>query len=284
MDNNHLLPGHVDRQDPTTFVFFHIPKTAGRTLNSILRRQYPSDLIYWVNRPPTAAERVHRFQELPEAERARYRAITGHVHLEFADSIPNPVSYVTMLRHPVDRVISQYHHIATHPKHPKYDAIKGGNVDLAEAVSTGLFSLTDNGQVRGLCGIEQLKVGHGQCTVAMLEAAKRNLTERFVVAGITERFDEMIQLLAHYFGWRKLYYVRRGVASKRPTKDRLPDETARVLRDCNELDALLYDFAVARLDATIKEFGSAFGRKVRRFTRVNETRARIRGWKARLNG
>ncbi len=281
MVDSQLLPGHVDRQDPTTFVFAHIPKTGGQTLASMLRRQYPSDLTYEVNRP-TVAEGIHLFQELPEAERARYRAIQGHVHLEFGDSIPNPTSYVTMLRHPVDRVISQYYYIARHPNHAKYDAIKGGNVDLAEAVSTGLFPMTDNGQVRVLFGIEQRNVGHGQCTVAMLEAAKRNLTERFVAAGVTERFDETIQLLAHYFGWRKLYYTRRNVAPNRTTKDRLPKETARVLRDYNELDAQLYDFAVARLDATIKEFGSAFGRKVRRFTRVNETRIGIRGWKAKL--
>jgi len=126
-------------------VFLHIPKTAGLTVRmSILPRQYqegetfasgwagkaPADDsiavgvfveefqsigLFGVNKPdsiwfpeslPAAAA---RFCQLPDARRDRVRLFYSE-HLEFGlhEYLARPVSYFTLLREPVARVLSHY--------------------------------------------------------------------------------------------------------------------------------------------------------------------------------
>src|SRR5258707_15443325 len=90
-------------------IFLHIPKTAGMTLYEIISHQFPRESIYWVaghrNR-----EDIQQFMEMPEDQRQQYRCMMGHTIFGIHDYFIQPVEYLTILREPVDRIISHYYY------------------------------------------------------------------------------------------------------------------------------------------------------------------------------
>jgi hypothetical protein len=123
----------------------------------------------------------------------------------------------------------------------------------------------DNGQTRAIAG--DVETPFGQCTREMLERAKRNLDEHFAVAGVTERFDEMLVALGHEFGWRNLFYVRANTA---PESQRVPVTEAdrEMIRAQNSLDCELYRYVVERFDEMVAG-DPRFAADLRRFERGN---------------
>src|SRR5271155_2663578 len=95
-------------------VFLHIPKTAGTTLTHILQRSHPARLVCKSTGMP---EQLDALMEMPAEARAALSLVTGHfpygIHRHFA----RPVTYVTFLRRPVDRVISAYYYALSMPDH-----------------------------------------------------------------------------------------------------------------------------------------------------------------------
>ena len=64
---------------PNTAIFVHIPKTAGRTLESILERQYPASNIYnlygYQDSIPEAAKKL---EGASESEKRKIQLVKGH--------------------------------------------------------------------------------------------------------------------------------------------------------------------------------------------------------------
>jgi len=96
-----------------------------------------------------------------------------------------------MLRYPVDRVISLYHHAMRREKIP-------ARLSLDELVSKIGYHQADNGQVRLLSGQEP---EFGSCTRDMLYVARRNLRNYFSAVGLLERFDDSLRLFVHTLAW-----------------------------------------------------------------------------------
>jgi hypothetical protein len=256
--------------DPTA-IFLHIGKTAGWTLRQILYRNVPRRQVMRV-RPPMHRPRgflndepLRTFAALPEADRARPRLLVSHMIFGIHESVPRESTYFTMLREPVARALSQYRHVLRRPEHRLHAAAAAGELSLERYVTGGVALEMDNGQTRALAG--DVETPFGECTPAMLERAKRHLDEHFAVAGVTERFDEMLVALGREFGWRHLYYVRANTA---PEGQRVPVSEAdrQMIRDRNALDCELYRYAVERFDEMVAR-DPRFARDLRRFERGN---------------
>jgi hypothetical protein len=92
-------------------VFEHIPKTAGSTLRTVLRRLYGRGLFLHTNvRAP-----LGRFEELQEEVRSGrrpIRAIGSHVGYGLHERLPGALRYAhfTLLRDPIQRTISDYYY------------------------------------------------------------------------------------------------------------------------------------------------------------------------------
>jgi hypothetical protein len=117
-----------------------------------------------------------------------------------------------LLRKPVERVISEYFYRMVRKSHPLADRnIKSFSLrDYVEKLPY------DNVQTKLLAGGNPSYdfIG-GTCSPAMLETAKRNLTERFSLVGLTERFEETLVLCRIIFGWQvKRYAVQRVTRGK----------------------------------------------------------------------
>jgi hypothetical protein len=247
-------------------IFLHIPKTAGSTLHSIIERQYPAGAIYNTIgvRNRKAAE---RFRELPEADRARIRVLKGHMgFFGWHEFLPGPAVYITLLRHPVDRIISHYYYVLRSPGHPAHSHTVAEGLSLGDYLRAELTKEIDNQQTRILSA---LPADVGGCSRLHLEQAQRHIVEHFALVGLTERFDESLILLRRLLGWGSLFYGRRRVTPGRPREADVDRDTISLIERYNELDLELYRFAERRFEASIREAGPSLGRELRSFRRWN---------------
>ena len=167
---------------------------------------------------------------------------------------------------PVARVVSTYHYILGHPKHALHADLVRADAPLDEFLR--IDPSVDNHQTRMVSGR-----GGGELTARApeplgsdaLEEAKANL-ERFLVVGLTERFDETFILLRRALGWRLPYYVTANVAGgPKP----MTDSARALIRERNQLDLELYRFADGLLSAAVAKQGPSFPREVVAFKALN---------------
>jgi hypothetical protein len=226
-------------------IFLHIPKTGGSTLQGIIQRNYGKKNCYNV---PNNRE-VATFAALPHEQRNSIRALMGHhgfgAHKHFENS--EDVKYITMLRDPVDRIISNYYWILERPEHHTYKAIVENNYSVADYVSSGVIANAENAQVRLLSN--SVDTPHGGCTREMLEQAKANLVSHFQVVGVNKKYDQFLMLTQKELDWKMPYYFRANVTKKKEKREAISADKIAVIKEYNALDAELFAFAEARFDA-----------------------------------
>lgn len=227
---------------PRPLIFLHIPKAAGTTLQEYILRHYlPGGKFY---RFTGAPEQLQDFQALPQAERDRFDVVAGHVHFGIHELLGQPATYLTMLRDPVERVISHYYFILAHPEHYLHTYVAGRGFTLHEYATAGLNQEGDNDHVRWLTPRLHTDVPLGQVTRAMLEEAKWNLANGVAVFGLAERFTDSVRCFASAFGWSAVSNGRRLNTNRaRPKRDQVAPQTVEAIRDSNRYDTELYEFA-----------------------------------------
>jgi hypothetical protein len=276
----------------TAVVFLHLHKTGGLTLRHVLIQQYPGARLY---APPVSYAEVERYvrgegpspvepggdhndphfaryEQLSDRERARVRAFVSHFAFGAHERIARPVAYITMLRDPVDRVLSLYQHRVE----------RGGlRLSLPDYIDKGRDFELDNGQTRQLAGSAN-DLWLSPCTNDVLAQAQRNL-EQIAVAGITERWDESVLLMADLLGWKRVSYVVRNVGTGRPHRDDLPTEVVDRILERNRFDDELHRLARTRLatqlEATYPDLQAAldrFRRTAARWAPINPLLERAR--------
>jgi hypothetical protein len=225
--------------DPVRLVFLHIPKTGGTTLAGILRREYGSSGVRELYETPLPSQ-----EELSGAGLVDARVIIGHLYFGVHRRLPGPTSYITMLRNPVDRVLSHYRYVRRSPGHYLHQEARART--LREYVAFCGAHEPNNDQTRLLAG-EAVANEEGIWTDEMLPKAQHNLLEHFGVVGISEEFDRSVVLMRSTFGWRLPYYRRENTSRERPIRGDLDTATARFIIAFNELDHQLHGDAVAEL-------------------------------------
>ena len=228
-----------DRQSSTTVIFLHLPKAAGTTLKDILHRQYQTDEIYQLDNTQFI-EAQEKFKQLGQAEKAKFKIVTGHMYFGLHNYLASPFTYITMLRNPIDRAISYYHFVKNLPSHEDYELIKTKNISLKEYCQMPRENM-NNGQTRLLSGTREAEI----CLDDMLAVAKQNLQKHFLVVGVQERFDESLLLLQSKLGWKKppFYYRRNTNRSKSYAQLGVSADTLATIEKYNQLDLQLYEYA-----------------------------------------
>jgi hypothetical protein len=102
------------------------------------------------------------------------RAVVGHFPFGIHEFIDGPYRYVTILRHPLDRIVSLYYHIKTWDNTRFHKEVVGRNLSLEQFVTELQYEEVDNGQTRRISGLD---ARYGGCDRTMLEVAIQNLTE-----------------------------------------------------------------------------------------------------------
>lgn len=257
-------------------------------MQSVIGRQFAPEATYSLS---GADERgsIKEFTHLPEAERRRIRLLKGHMPYGLHRYLSVPASYITMLRDPVDRIISHYNYVLSSPGHYLHHEVTSREMSLSDYVGSGLSTELTNDQTRLISGVEKvntrlfddeerrtLRTGRELVTPEILEIAKKNLRDDFAAVGLFSRFDESLLLFKRRLGWRRIYYVRRNVTKAGASTRRVPLEERDLIAKHNEMDAELYEYARRLFQGAVEEEGAGFGRELRRFERNNRLYARAR--------
>ena len=247
-------------------IFLHIPKTAGVTLNSIIDRVYKKKQL--VSLYEKDAKLVSDdFKNYLPLHQASAQLIRGHIPFGLHQYISKPATYITIMRHPVGRVVSHYYHAQQNPTHKHYQLVAKQGMSLYEYVTSNLSRDLDNCQTRLVSG--QLHLPIGECTEATLELAKTNIEQHFAVVGLTERFDESLVLFHKLFGWKLPHYGVKNQKYKKFSKDHIPVETIKAIEQRNALDMELYHYAQLRFDQLITHYQPSFSEAVQQFQKHN---------------
>ena len=250
--------------DYDNLIFLHIPKAAGSTLHPVLERHY-SKRAY---RTITVPQQLEAFKQSPEAERRQVRLLKGHMPFGMHTYLEGRSRYVTLLRHPAERIVSHYYYVKRRPGHYLHHHIAAG-MGLAEFASAGLSGEMDNGQVRLLSGHDQ-DIPCGQCTRDLLDTAQRNIEQYFAVAGLTERFDESLVLMAIELGWNWTpYYLNRNVTQDKPVAKQIDPVALKAIEQANPLDFELYEWASRRFQTQLARRQPEVDARIAQLNRAN---------------
>lgn len=230
------------RSDRPCLVVIHIPKTAGTTLRSIMEQQFSKRAMYEIYDQHRKFRTREQLMALSPRQKAKIRLLIGHFGMDLEPHFPVPFTCYTMLRNPVEQVLSAYAHVMHH--HRKW---RDRKIPLEEYLQKKKRSF-NNRQARLLSGLTG-QVPFGDCPAEMLDLALANIDKKFCTVGIAEQFDQSIYLLARLQGWADPYYVRENVSSHRLKSSDLSAETAEWIRALNAIDIALYERVKARFCA-----------------------------------
>lgn len=255
---------------------FHMHKTAGSTRDRIFERQFPEEASFYFTggSPENFQKSMNLLQRLSEEEKRRIRYVWGGPFFGLHKYLPRPCIYVTFVRHPVERVASEYNFVLRVQDHGAHNEVISQDMSLEEYVKKGVW-LAWNGQTRYLRGPSEGstfgRTGPVPISEEDLETAKKNLREHFIV-GLTDRFDESLILVKRAFGWslKDILYVSQKVDQARPFRETIGTETAKLIEAHNELDIKLYEFARQLLEEQISQQDSSFRREVQIFRLCNK--------------
>ena len=171
----------------------------------------------------------------------KVKILCGHFGFGLHSSIDPQSRYFSMLRNPVSRVYSMYKHLRRNPR----SIVKNlDQISIFQFLDQELFIDADNGQVRRLCGIENVnyRIPFGRCSNDMLDLAKHNL-KSYCTFGLCEHFDASILYFQNCFDWKNINYYIKNNAPKSVNSQSLSNSNVELIQQVNHLDVQLYDYA-----------------------------------------
>jgi hypothetical protein len=222
-------------------VFTHIGKTGGTTLDHIFRA---AALARGERacRPRAPRPRLPPSQQIQELfdldlidpdSLAGCDYLSGHFPFGIHTRMPRPCLYVTLLREPVARLLSNIRFGLERGKWPR-------DTSITALIEEG--RLIDNMQTRQIAGVADRSA---RCTAQTSDAAIENLRLHYAIVGLTERFDDTLKALITLLGWPDVAYSDRQV-SRAPVDPDLESRVREAAQRYFALDSELYAYAAAR--------------------------------------
>lgn len=265
-----------------TIIFLHVPKTAGTTFRDMARLKIalspPTNLLrkkltFGLSGIQPFSRRCKAIASLPQNKQKRIKLIYGHFGVGVHKYLDQPTTYITVLRDPIARTISAFSYLRSDFMTQKQKFPCPDDDLAAFAQSTGEYApfYINNLQVRMLGSNDaSIDPAPGEpCSKHMLEMAKDNIDKHFPVVGLTERFDESLLLIKRQLGWRTCFYSTMNIAVKKQHNTEYAQSDLDAVRDANQMDLKLYEFAQKRLQEQVDVLGPEFANELITFRKRN---------------
>lgn len=240
------MRGLLPWMGPRRLLFDHLPKCGGTSLKHYLcgcyagRRQV---LLDGVNPYP----QMEAFRAMRAGERARVGLVFGHLAGMLRGDVRPDRLKVTVLREPVERVVSHYFYARSTPAHYLYGALREEGMTLERYVVSGMCHEVRNWFTAHFSGFEPERV-EAEPEAALAEAV-RVLSEEYDGVGVLERLDVFAEWLRVRARLPEAYSGRRLNANpKGSVLNQVTEAELRVIRAHNALDIRLYDWVLSRVE------------------------------------
>lgn len=245
MTNPIDMPASVDPEQ--RFFVAHMQKTAGTTLRDRLRSTFTEDQIYPNGTDGDDARvSVISVSHLKERWRARgheIRLLTGHFPVRTVEVLDPPADFVTItvLRDPVDRVLSFLRHQAERRQRgatedtPLWDIYRD---------PFRFDAMIHNHMTRMLAlAPEEFGPGDGVLTTVAYDEARLDMAKEALESvdlfGLQHRLEEFCTELGSRFGLD----VGEPLRSNTTNREDVPEGLVERIREDNALDVAIYDHA-----------------------------------------
>jgi hypothetical protein len=229
--------------------FLHIPKTAGSTMNYIIKKNYGSKAqeIRWHWTAWLAKEKVK--EKLESLKEPDIELIHGHfVYGAHALRHQPQFKYFTFVREPLAKAISGFQHVRRDKKATFHGSYKTG--ELAGYLLDDRILENDNGLVRRISGFGD-EVPYGSINQTHLDKAIQNIDDHFLGVGITERFDLSVTWFKSMGIFKSVYYWKQNSARSK-ARDTVSEEVLDRFRELNKWDVSLYSHCLSRFDSSTR--------------------------------
>jgi Galactose-3-O-sulfotransferase len=247
-----------DRNAREAIIFIHLPKCGGTTFNRIIEWEYPPLRVFSID-PSFFRWSYHRLQQWPARRLARIQVFKGHMPFGLHELLPQPATYITVLRDPIDRAVSEYYYALTRVVHPQHKMMK--RLTLEEYI---LQTRHANIQTKLIAGIDRsYDFLAGECNSETLTRAKDNLASHFRLVGLTDRFEECLALAKVFFGWRVRRYASFNVTRAHPDRNVISPDVRGLIAQRYEYDVELYAYATRLFNEMIASNRAAVEKELR---------------------
>ena len=221
-------------------VFIHIPKTGGSSLRKIVKSNYKADEVLECADTSFLTE---------DKITPQTKVIMGHLHYGLENILTNyRFRYYSMMRHPLDRIVSYWWYLKhdtknviykyakdmsllefIDPEHPKLDREDPYVISHLEELC--------NGQVHRLLNFKYTR--EPMSDQAIFRHLKQQLSDNLFI-GLLEQEDDFQELLCYHGVIKHKDYVWEKKGIGRPKIASLTDEEKETIMFNNELDYFLY--------------------------------------------
>ncbi len=216
-------------------VFLHMPKCAGRSIKEFLKQNSKNYLE--MNNMPFLAK-------MTDEELSQHDVIGGHISFEYLKRL-NDYKFVTWLRDPLERTISQYNHFMTDKTSvPEAGLLKAHKLSFRD------FVTTSNPNLALWVNIYTVQLGDdGGVIYNIREYLKRAIEHlnRIDFIGLFENMDKSFKNFKEKFGLKgELETVGKTPDAHKVAE--LSDEDVRIAKRWLAPDYMLYNMARKRGD------------------------------------
>jgi len=202
-------------------IFLHIMKTGGESIRKLIQDNVPKSDFLIKN------EALLNTADLNTSVNIKY--YMGHSTYGIHEKLKfKNFKYITMMRNPVERVISNYYYIKSNPTHVSYNIVNS-------------YSLKDVLSRRGELRNEQYKKMVYQYTnKTSLKNYIETIEKNFLFIGLFEEFDESVTYIAKILGVKD-YVIPHKNKNSHITKREIDEDTINAIINYNQHDIQLYN-------------------------------------------
>ena len=227
---NRFSPAHVAegtfKSDADTMLFVHIPKTAGVSLGRSFRQAFDKfHSVQWndVARTFRNATRIATYDQSKGGIRQVIMGHYGWPELQIWRNHELPMKCGTILRDPVERVVSNYNYNSSdaHPGREDFQA-------RFPTLESYIINLGNDVQLSQALGF-----------IDSFETALRKFTTHYTFLGTTEKLSASLAHLGRSHGLPKMKEFRENVGKVRQ-KSEIPSDLRRLVEDRSHNDRKMH--------------------------------------------